>query len=270
MLTLVNGQVASVLSVMDRGLMYGDGLFETVAMKNGALRFWTLHANRLLEGCRRLSIPPPDTGRLHDEAIRACADSASAVVRITITRGPGLRGYRPAETTETTRIVQALPWPDYSDRMTRDGVAVRWCRTRLALQPRLAGLKHLNRLEQVLARAEWQDEYAEGLMQDMSGRVIEGTMSNLFLAWRGTLITPDLSESGVAGVMRANILRMAQQLSIPHTVQDVTPAMVEEADELFLTNCLIGIWPVAQLEARHYVVAGTITQALQKALQSNG
>jgi len=165
-------------------------------------------------------------------------------------------------------MVHTRPWPDYPEEYRKLGVPVRWCETRLARQPRLAGIKHLNRLEQVLARAEWRDEFAEGLMCDTEGQVIEGTMSNLFLVQKGTLVTPDLSQSGVAGVMRAEVLEQADRLGIPHVLQPVSVGMVEQAEELFLTNSLIGIWPVARLEAQHYAVAGKITQTLQAALHA--
>lgn len=145
---------------------------------------------------------------------------------------------------------------------------MRWCKTRLARQPLLAGMKHLNRLEQVLARAEWQDDYAEGLMCDTNGQVIEGTRTNLFLVRSdGTLVTPDLSQSGVAGVMRAQVLESAAAMGLPCLVQAVTTDMIESALELFLTNSLIGIWPVRRIESRKYVV-GKISQTLQAALQA--
>ena len=137
---------------------------------------------------------------------------------------------------------------------------------RISKQPALAGIKHLNRLEQVLARAEWRDEFAEGLLCDSEENVIAGTMSNLFLVAAGTLRTPDLSESGVAGVVRAEILDTAARLGIRAEIGRITKSDVESADELFLTNSLIGIWPIARLESKSYVV-GQITQTLQKTLR---
>jgi 4-amino-4-deoxychorismate lyase len=266
MRTLINGTVADQVDVGDRGLMYGDGLFETIAVENGRIGLWERHLERLVAGCRRLGLAPPDPHLLRDEAKRVTGDDGRAVVKIVVTRGRGARGYRPDDSAEPTRIVQALPWPGLPTTAAIEGVRVRWCALRLARQPQLAGLKHLNRLEQVLARAEWRDEYAEGLMRDTEGLVIEGTMSNLFLVHQGVLTTPDLSESGVAGVVRAEVLARAPALGIPVAVRPVTPAMVEAAEELFLTNSLIGLWPIRQLETRDYVV-GKITQALQQALQ---
>jgi 4-amino-4-deoxychorismate lyase len=133
------------------------------------------------------------------------------------------------------------------------------------LNPRLAGLHHINRLEQVLARGEWQDEVQEGLMQDTDGRVIEGTMSNLFLAVDGGLLTPDLSHSGVAGILRAQVLHQARTLGIPCRIETIDHDSVLRAEEIFLTNCIIGIWPVKKYEGKVYRI-GKTTQALQAAL----
>lgn len=265
MRTLINGEAADRIDVADRGLQYGDGLFETIAVVNGRIGLWERHLERLAAGCRRLGLAPPDPQRLRQEVEQVAGDGERTVVKIVVTRGRSARGYRPDDSAEPTRIVRALPWPDLP-AAAPEGVRVRWCALRLARQPRLAGLKHLNRLEQVLARAEWRDEYAEGLMCDTEGLVIEGTMSNLFVVYQGVLTTPDLSESGVAGVVRAEVLARAPALGIPVAVRPVTPAMVEAAEELFLTNSLIGLWPIRQLETRDYVV-GKITQALQQALQ---
>ena len=264
MLTLVNGRESAGIALTDRGLLYGDGLFETIAVRDGRGELWVRHLERLAAGCGRLGITMPDPELLVEEVARAAAGDRS-VAKIILTRGPGTRGYRTDENSVPTRVVQGLPWPQHPPEAARSGVTVRWCETRLARQPRLAGLKHLNRLEQVLARAEWRDETTEGLMCDTGGLVIEGTMSNLFLVYEGVLTTPDLSESGVAGVMRAEILAQARALGIPVAIRAVTPAMVREARELFLTNSLIGLWPVRQLETRNYVV-GEITQTLRQAL----
>jgi len=267
MRTLINGRASEAIPIIDRGLLYGDGLFETVRLHRGIPVLWSGHMQRLMEGCRRLELPPPDPDQLHTEVRQVSEGAVRAVAKIIITRGSGSRGYRPMTDPTITRVVMGLAWPELPVDADINGVTARWCDTPLARQPRLAGLKHLNRLEQILARAEWKDDYTEGLMCDSEGLVIEGTMSNLFLVHRGTLITPDLSQCGVAGVMRAAVLELARQGGIPHTVRPVTKPMVEEADSLFLTNSLIGIWPIFRLETRHYEVAGKITQTLQTALQ---
>lgn len=265
---LINGQPGECIPVSDRGLQYGDGLFETIAVCRGQPRLWASHMRRLVAGCARLGIPPPDTDQLAAEVRRVTGESERAIAKIIVTRGSGARGYRPATNGSAVRIVQGLPWPKFPESAEREGVAARWCQTQLARQPRLAGLKHLNRLEQVLARAEWQDEYAEGLMCDQNGDVIEGTMSNVFLVRDGTLITPDLSQSGVAGVMRATVLELARSRALDCAIRPVTVPMVEGGAELFLTNSLIGIWPVARLESKMFPAPGPITQMLQAGLKS--
>ena len=267
MISLVNGKPGDMLATRDRGVQYGDGVFETIAMQDGMPLFWERHMERLVAGCLALGFPAPDRKQLREETAAVAGAAARSVVKIIVTRGVGVRGYRPDREAVPTRIVHGSAWPAHPEDADRSGVAVRWCAMRLARQPRLAGLKHLNRLEQVLARAEWQNDHAEGLMCDTEGLVIEGTMSNLFLVVRDTLITPDLSQSGVAGVVRGVMLDEARRLGLQCAVQAVTPAMVEQADELFLTNSLIGVWPVSRLEARRYEVVGKTTQALQAALQ---
>ncbi len=256
------------LPVADRGLQYGDGLFETLALRNGEPLLWARHIQRLEDGCRRLGLPAPEAGLLRGEVAQIAGTDVRSVAKIILTRGAAGRGYRPDVSANATRIVQCLPWPTHPDDAAKVGVAVRWCATRLARQPRLAGMKHLNRLEQVLARAEWQDDYAEGLMCDMDGLVIEGTRTNLFVVCAdGTVVTPDLSQSGVAGVMRAQVLESATAMGMRCVVRAVTADMVESARELFLTNSLIGIWPIRRIEAKHYVV-GPISQTLQAALHA--
>jgi len=269
MTILVNGQETEHLSVGDRGLQYGDGLFESIALRDGHPLLWERHMTRLAEGCRRLMIPMPDRETLHQEVARVAQGERRGVAKVILTRGDAGRGYRPMAGTVPTRIVRRYPWPDFPTDNAATGVRVRWCRLRLSRQPALAGLKHLNRLEQTLARMEWQDECAEGLMCDVDGQVIEGTMSNLFLVHEDTLVTPDLAESGVAGVMRAEVLAQAAKLGIATRISPVTVTMVENAEELFLTNSLIGIWPVTRLEMKPYVV-GKTTQTLQTALQAAG
>jgi 4-amino-4-deoxychorismate lyase len=264
---LVNGRPAEHISVTDRGLLYGDGLFETLAVDAGRPLLWEAHLQRLLDGCRRLEIPALDTNVLSDEAARLCAGQARAVLKIIVTRGPSARGYTPPLDATPTRILSRSPWPDYLAAHARHGVAVTWCTTPLARNPRLAGIKHLNRLEQVLARAECLPLHAEGLMCDTDGQVIAGTMSNLFVVTGDTLATPDLSQSGVAGVVRAQVLAVARARGLDCRERRLTPVEVEAADELFLTNSIIGLWPVNRLGARTYPI-GNVTQTIQQALAS--
>lgn len=247
--SLINGQPGVGIDALDRGLQYGDGLFETLAVKQGRPQLWDRHMTRLLEGCRRLRLPAADPPLLRAEADRLCAGAARAVLKIVLTRGPGARGYRIEGDADGTRILTLSAAPDYPLRHYRDGVAVRLCATRLGCNPLLAGIKHLNRLEQVLARAEWDDaDIAEGLMCDARGQVIEGIMSNLFIVRDGVLVTPWLGECGVAGVMQGTILAWARECGLRVAEQPLGPADIREADEAFLCNSLIGVWPVRRFE----------------------
>jgi len=264
--TLINGIEASSIDAQDRGFQYGDGLFETLRIRDGRPCLWSAHMARLAHGCERLGLPMPDEALLCDEADRLCRGEADGVLKIVLTRGSGGRGYRPPQDSTPMRLLARFPTPDYPPENRTQGVAVRICDTRLGLNPALAGFKHLNRLEQVLARAEWDDiDIAEGLMQDIEGNVIEGTMSNLFVVQAGTLRTPELSRCGVAGVMRAQVMAGAEALGIPVGEGRLGLRDLAAADELFLCNSVIGIWPVRRLARRDYV-PGPLTARLLAAV----
>ena len=263
---LVNGAATDVIAVADRGVQYGDGLFETIKITAGAAEFWDRHLARLAFGCGRLAIPAPDNGLLRREAMQLCEGAANGVLKIIVTRGQGGRGYCPPEPVTPSRIVALYPAPDHPESWAREGVRLHICETRLADQPRLAGLKHLNRLEQILARSEWSDaDTAEGLMCDYSDAVIEGTMSNLFLVRNGALHTPDLTRCGVAGIMRAVILEIARNLGFEIEVRRIERSDLDEADEVFVTNSVIGIWPVRAIENRK-LRPGSVTAELSEAV----
>jgi len=250
---LINGQLRDTIPVGDRGLQYGDGLFETLAVVAGRPCLWERHLARLAAGCRRLGITPLNRGRLAAEAQVLTAGQAHGVLKILVTRGSGGRGYRPPQGAEPTRVLSFHPMPDYPTDWWRSGVRVRLCQTRLGTNPGLAGIKHLNRLEQVLARAEWDaPEIAEGLMRDVDGRWVEGTRTNLFLVREDGLLTPALGRCGIAGVMRGLVLERARDRGLRTLEADVGAADLAGARGLFLTNSLIGIWPVRKLEGRRY------------------
>jgi 4-amino-4-deoxychorismate lyase len=255
---LINGEPAERVSFRDRGLQYGDGLFETIAVQEGTPLLWERHLERLRRDASRLALPVPDGGCLADEARRLCAGAERAVLKIIVTRGDAGRGYAPPPAAVPTRILSLTPWPVHPPEAAEKGVAVRFCETRLGSNPRLAGIKHLNRLEQVLARREWEGEFAEGLMQDESGNVIEGTMSNLFVVTSGIVSTPDLGRCGVAGVMRGWVRdRLAGAVRVVPLGCDE----VLQVDEIFLTNSVIGVWPVSRLADREYAV-GPVTRRI--------
>jgi len=262
MLSWVDGRPAELLSVKDRGLAYGDGVFETISVTAGQPTLLERHLARLGEGCMRLHMPL-DMALLKVELLAFSRQLGDGVAKLIITRGDGLRGYAPPAVAQPRRILQGAAKPQYPAANAEQGVRLFPCTTRLAEQPLLAGLKHLNRLEQVLARAEWQDaECAEGLMLDGSGRVIEGVYSNLFIVSAGQLVTADLARCGVAGVMRAELLAQAATHGIESVVRDIRYPELLAADEVFLCNSVYGVWPVRALQTHDWPV-GPLTRKLQ-------
>ncbi len=259
-MVLVDGAVQTSVDAQDRGLHYGDGLFETVAVVGGNIRHWPYHWERLSTSCQRLNRPCPESDLLEKEIFQVSQDQPRCVVKLILTSGSGVRGYRPVSPPKSRRIVLSSPWPEYPESWATEGVRVRLCHTRLGENPTLAGMKHCNRLEQILARSEWEDEYEEGLMLDLSGRVIEGTMSNVFIVKEGALHTPDVSQCGVAGVMRQIILEQAPKHGISVNVAALDLDQVRQAQGMFLCNSLFGIWPVREFEDRAYPVPEVVAK----------
>lgn len=246
---LVNGLPADSVPALDRGLAYGDGVFRTLRLRSGRITAWPRHYQKLAADAARLVISCPAREVFEQDLARVAASEPDAVVRITLTRGSGRRGYTPPIDAKPLRMVSAAPPFEYPERWSREGVRVRLCTLKLAAQPRLAGIKHLNRLENVLARAEWDDaDIAEGLLCDAEGRLVGGTMTNLFVAAGGVLHTPELGQCGVAGVQRARIIERAQSENTPVRVTTLGMECLRDADEIFLTNSVIGVWPVAVVE----------------------
>jgi 4-amino-4-deoxychorismate lyase len=258
--TLINGAPIDVVPALDRGLAYGDGLFESIRFVGTVAPLWSRHMQRLATSCERLRLPVPDLAQLSREALEVSRGLAQSVVRITLTRGIGERGYALPLSPQPRRIVAAFAPPQLSDDVYSRGVRVRLCDIRLAEQPLLAGMKHLNRLEQVLARAEWNDPaIAEGVLCDIHGHVISATMANLFVLVDGVLLTPAVDRCGVAGVARAEVLATCPQAQVGPLTLDA----LLDASEIFLSSSVRGILPVHSLGERIYA-PGAVTRQLQQ------
>jgi len=250
---LVNGKPGNTISIRDRGLLYGDGVFRTLRTAQGKALHWPLHYLKLQRDCTALGISCPDEALLCAELDQVLAQHPDGVLKLIVTRGEGARGYTPSAAVTPTRIWDFSSLPDYPPEWTTQGIKARICSLRLPAQPRLAGIKHLNRLENVLAAAEWNNpEIAEGLLLDADGNVIEGTRSNLFMVSQGQLVTPDLSRCGVAGIQRERVMAWALQHGVTLQVRDVGLEEALHADELFLVNSVIGLWPIRELEQHHW------------------
>lgn len=250
---------AAALTPAHRGIAYGDGLFETMRVHDGAVPWWERHHARLRRGARRLAIRLPSDAFLAGEVTAAACDAGIGVLKLVCSRGAGGRGYAPdpGAPCDWQLSTHPLPAPPAAA-----GLSLRWCTTRLALQPQLAGLKHCNRLEQVLARAEWNagqhesGDEDEGLMLDLAGHVVCATSANLFVLRGARWATPAVDQCGVAGVCRGVLLELLQAEETRLSQQDVVGA-----DAVVLCNAVRGILPVARLAGRAWAPHAAVARA---------
>ena len=241
-------------------------MFRTLRVRSGRPLNWRWHWERLVADCGKLKLPAPDEAVLLDEVRRVAP--GDAVAKATITRGQAGRGYAVPTEVRTTRIVSAHPLPEHPAEWRESGVKVRRCHLVLAQQPRLAGVKTLNRLENVLARSEWDDaSIAEGLIADAEGRVIEGTFSNIFIAAAGRVFTPELARCGVVGAQRERVRELLRREKVHCEERDLRWTDVLAAEEIFLTNSLIDVWAVRQVDERAYVpgpIAARVRELIER------
>lgn len=250
-MTVVDGIASAHLPADDRGLHYGDGVFETVALVDGQAQHWSRHLARLRAGALALALPMPDEA-LWQQDLHTALDGAPAadrrVLKLVLTRGSGGRGYAPPAVARPRRLLQVSEWPTWPASHAQQGIRLITCTTPLGRNRLLAGIKHLNRLEQVLGAAEVAAAGAEeGLMFDDRDRLVEGTRTNVFLVVDGALLTPSLEEAGVAGIMRALILDIAPGLGLEVGVAPLDRSALAQASEVFVCNSLAGLWPVREL-----------------------
>ncbi|MBL4762229.1 MAG: aminodeoxychorismate lyase [Gammaproteobacteria bacterium] len=267
---LVNGKVQQQLHTDDRAIQFGDGLFETIAFKNNQLEYFTYHLDRLQRGCERLSIEMPTRDIIQSE-IQQMTDTLStsdAVIKVIVTRGKSSRGYQPLSGVQPTRIIKATPWPEYPKKNALEGIKLAVSSLVLSEQPLLAGIKHLNRLEQVLIAIERQQHSPiidDMLVCDQHQNIIECQSSNIFIVDNEVLKTPNLQRCGIEGIMRQVILETAAELSIKTDILDIPLCTINHASEIFICNSLFGIWPVKQIN-QWLFQPGAITRQLQRAL----
>jgi len=259
---LINGKKQQTIEVTDRGLAYGDGLFETIAIASGRPVYWNRHVRRLLQGCKVLGLACPAEELLKQELLQLVSDQKKGVVKIILTRGSGGRGYRPDPSCGINRILSFHSWPEINPEYYSKGIALYPCTTPVSSNSRLAGLKTLCRLEQVMAQSEFDEpDYAEGVMLDDNGMVIECSKTNIFIVSQDRLYSPSLKRSGIKGIMRDVIIDLAGRLGISFTETELDRSDLLKADEIFVCNSIIKIWPVREYLANQYPV-GEITKTL--------
>jgi len=271
---LINGISSGYVSVSDRGLHYGDGVFETIACVGNTPVFIQQHLDRMESGARKLNIPFPDRQLFLDDINCLLRGSNSnSILKLILTRGRGKRGYRYEKTQIPTRICMLSAWPDYVAHWREHGITTRFCQTQVSVNPQLAGIKSLNRLDSVLASSELGPAFNEGCLSDIDGNVIEGSMSNIFIVSNGTLVTPDLSRCGVNGIMREQIIDIAQNSSIKVETRNITRDELLESREIFISNSVIGVCVVKQLEKQSYntdTMTRTIKKILDRRIEADG
>jgi len=266
---LVDGKPVALIGALDRGLSYGDGVFRTMRATGGRVLWWPRHVAKLLRDCERLAIPSPSDKVLLSEVRQVLSAESDCVVKIIITRGSGGRGYAPPGDIEPVRVVARFSLPAIPADRGSAGICARWCRTQVSMQPALAGVKHLNRLDSVLARAEWSEpEVAEGMMLDRDGWVVQGTMTNVFILEGDRLITPILNSSGVAGVQRERLMGLAAQVGLKCVEDRIAPDRLLAADQVYVTNSVIGLWWLSRLDNRRWDrrdISGALLECIEQA-----
>jgi len=249
---LINGIEADKIDAKDRGLAYGDGLFSTIKVQYGQLQLWELHLQRLQLGAQKLYFPDIDWAQLSAEVdlvAQQMKAQAQCVLKVIITRGSGGRGYSSTGCDTAQRIISTGPYPEFYQQWREQGIKVILCESQLASNRQLAGLKTLNRLEQVLIKKELESKQAvEGIVCDNQGVVIEACSANLFIFLDGRWQTPKLDSSGVAGVQRRYVMQLAEQAGITIDETYIHVERLKEAQAICLSNALMGIVPVNQYQ----------------------
>ena len=257
---LINGIASEYMPVTDRGLHYGDGIFETIACEDSQPVFLRQHLQRMENAAGKLDIPYPGRHCLEQDIRRLLlGNCGKCVVKLILTRGSGKRGYRYDPGQAALRICMRSSWPHHVTQWQQHGIIVRFCETPVSLNPALAGIKSLNRLENVIASGELGTAHDEGLMSDIDGNVIEGTMSNLFAVIGGTLVTPDLSRGGINGIIREQVLDIAKNSSIKYEIRNIGRDELLSSREIFICNSVTGVCRVKQLEQQQYAQAEITT-----------
>ena len=269
----VDGQPQAVVPACDRGLAYGDGFFTTMLVINGKVLNWLRHEQRLKEAAERLKFPVLNWQSLQqmlNSALASISHSEPAVIKVIVTRGCGGKGYQPLSSSEARAriLVQTLPYPATdktafkmaSKTVKNDqawsffSVKAQVCQTLWSQNKQLAGLKHLNRLDNVLARNELAEGMTEGIMLDDAGRVISGTQSNIVLLKGNSLVTPNLDSCGIQGTFLASLKNWAPRMGYDWQEDDFDLAFLNQVDEVFFCNAVRGIMPMESLEGQPWSI----------------
>ncbi len=269
---LINGEKGDAISIFDRGFCYGDGFFETIYCKDNVLQNWSYHWNRMRKSAQRLHLSIPDEAIFledFEKLEKELDDNHCCVVKIIVTRGAGGRGYSGSQCKATTRVMFSAAMPNYQALKSK-GVKAAILSNRLQPEGDIAGLKHLNRLNQILLKVEAEEKSIdEGIVCNLDGYVREGISSNLFIVQGTSLITPPLDDCGVEGTVRNKLIDIASDIFSHVRIENFTPEQLHQADEVFFTNSLMGICPVREVDQTHYPSRPMSQQLMDLHLETN-
>lgn len=265
--SLINGKFLKTVSVLDRGLSYGDGLFETMSWRHlreldsFGVEFWNRHLKRLSASSLKMKIKMPSKEILNNYKDKIIKKSINlgfneGVLKIIITRGVGGRGYKYEKDIEPTIIFLSFPKVRIDESFFKKGVNLKFCKSPIFVNHQLSGIKHLNRIDSVMARSEWQNkEFFDGVLLDDSKNIIDGTMTNIFFSKNNILYTPDLKKSGINGIMRQVVIEKSKIFfNSVHEIQ-INKKNLKLYDEMFITNSIIKILPVKKLEKKEFSIS---------------
>lgn len=253
---LVNGVSTDQLSIKDRAFNYGDGVFETIAVSERRLHYWSEHFQRLKQGCERLAIKPPVEVELIADIKKMQFPNGPSVLKIVCSRGLGGRGYATTGSEQPSLIISINSWPRFVLDYQQQGVNVRLCQHRLIINPALAGIKHLNRLDQVLARNEWHNEQIqEGLMLDQHGYLLEGVSTNLFVMIDNQWCTAAANECAVAGVIRHAIINKAKLINMNIEERKIHQSELASVQQMMVCNSIWGVVPVNSCDSYQFEIS---------------
>ncbi|MFI3273566.1 aminodeoxychorismate lyase [Vibrio sp.] len=277
----VDGESQQTVDILDRSFQYGDGCFTTMLVQGGQIQHFHDHQRRVDECLKALRISALDWDVVNvwlDSALQHIQNNAlhgtnkphdeKAGIKLHVSRGSGGRGYSTKNIAKPTVTISTFDFPTHYSAWQDSGVELGVCQQALGLSPLLAGHKHNNRLEQILMKDEMdQANEVDGVVLDISGHVIETTMANLFWIKGDTIYTPQLAQSGVAGVMRKQVLTALNQAELSVTISDYCLSQLMQADEVFMTNSILGVAPVTRISETQFNI-GTVTRSLQGQLNS--
>jgi 4-amino-4-deoxychorismate lyase len=260
---LVNGRQQNQIDIENRGLAYGDGLFTTAKIVDGKIQYLSSHVQRLLVGCEKLALIAPNTVELTKQLRVVATQYDLAVLKVIIIAGSGGRGYARSTEKKNELIIMVHDYPTHYDELAIEGVTLGNSRQQMGINPMLSGLKHLNRLEQVLLRQELTNSKEDDLVvTNVNDEVIEATSANLFFWLNGQLCTPDVTNSGVNGIMRQTILQKYPEILI----KKVTVADLASSPAMFICNCVMGVMPVKNYNGQNLSI--TLSQGIRNGINN--